>query len=418
MKGKYFYPTLLQSSNHVESHSWFNICERKNLSYNKKKKKRTIDVSYIYTMKIKLNLDEKQKEIINKWLDDCIKIYNMTNSYIKKNITDENNKKFLIFRELRKALLDDTRAICNVNKLGKHTADYAIKHCMEMYKSAISNKKLIAKFNIKDLKFDKRKKNLVIEPANVSKKTNSFFYEQLKKINSSMRLKYITSNSILQYDKIKHSYIIISPKEKKEIKKIEQNGTCAIDIGCRTFLTTYSHKEAFEIGTSNFTYHVIDNINKRLDNIKSSYDNKIINKNKYEKIYGKYSDKLKNKIKELHNKASNYLLSRYQIIIIGKVSISNMISKLEGNLKEITKRRLIALSHYKFRMKLIEMAEKFGSKIVLISEYMTSKTCSRCKNIKSNLTSEKIYICDKCNLTIDRDINASINIYDKYEAKK
>ena len=69
-------------------------------------------------------------------------------------------------------------------------------------------------------------------------------------------------------------------------------------------------------------------------------------------------------------------------------------------------------------MKLIGMAGKFGSKIVLISEYMTSKTCSRCKNIKSNLTSEKIYICDKCNLTIDRDINASINIYDKYEAKK
>ena len=46
-----------------------------------------------------------------------------------------------------------------------------------------------------------------------------------------------------------------------------------------------------------------------------------------------------------------------------------------------------------------------------IDEYMTSKTCHNCKNIKNDLGSNKIYNCMNCNIKIDRDINASINIY-------
>ena len=35
----------------------------------------------------------------------------------------------------------------------------------------------------------------------------------------------------------------------------------------------------------------------------------------------------------------------------------------------------------------------------------------KCKNIKQDLKGEKIYNCSECNLVIDRDINAAINIY-------
>lgn len=41
----------------------------------------------------------------------------------------------------------------------------------------------------------------------------------------------------------------------------------------------------------------------------------------------------------------------------------------------------------------------------------SSKTCSRCGHIKSDLKlSDRIYICDKCGNVIDRDINAAINL--------
>ena len=42
---------------------------------------------------------------------------------------------------------------------------------------------------------------------------------------------------------------------------------------------------------------------------------------------------------------------------------------------------------------------------------MTSKTCSKCSNIHKNLGQNKTYECASCGLSIDRDINASINIY-------
>ncbi|MGC8631968.1 MAG: zinc ribbon domain-containing protein, partial [Thermoprotei archaeon] len=41
----------------------------------------------------------------------------------------------------------------------------------------------------------------------------------------------------------------------------------------------------------------------------------------------------------------------------------------------------------------------------------SSKTCSRCGIIKHDLTlSDRAYHCDACGLTIDRDLNAAINI--------
>lgn len=44
--------------------------------------------------------------------------------------------------------------------------------------------------------------------------------------------------------------------------------------------------------------------------------------------------------------------------------------------------------------------------------YPSSKTCSKCGNIKDTLTlKERIYQCESCGLRIDRDYNASINLY-------
>lgn len=162
----------------------------------------------------------------------------------------------------------------------------------------------------------------------------------------------------------------------------------------------------------------IDMYNKKKDSIKSNFDNKKLSKRKYDKAYVKYSDKLKNRIEDLHNKASKILLTCYKEIIIGKISIKDMISKLEGNLRKITKRRLVALSHYKFREKLKNSATKYGCKITEVGEYLTSRTCSNCKMINDNLGSSKIYNCPACKICLDRDINAAINIYKNEELSR
>ena len=408
MKNNYLYPTLLQASN-INTNSWFNIKIYKNNACNKKKKKHTVNYTYINTNKIILYPTDKQKQIIKLWMDDCITIYNYTNWYIKYLITNTNVKQVLNFINIRKQLNLTVRYICKHNNLNKHTGDYCIKHCIEMYKSAISNCKSVEKFNIKDLKLDRGRKNFVIEPLSVSKNNNAIFIRELGEINSSLPLNTITQNSVLQYDSYKKTYCIITPKTVNKTVDVHQYRKCGIDIGVRTFLTVFSKAETYEIGTN--TNYLIDKTNKRLDNIRSSFNQQIITKKQFSNLHTKYSDKLKNKITDMHNKTSKFLLSNFNTIMIEKISIKQMVSNLTGNLKEITKRRLLALSHYKFKMKLKMMAIKYGSKIKEVSPYLTSKNCHNCLQTNDNLGKSKIFVCKNCNLVMDRDINASINIY-------
>jgi putative transposase len=105
------------------------------------------------------------------------------------------------------------------------------------------------------------------------------------------------------------------------------------------------------------------------------------------------------------------LVKNYHNIIIGNVSTKKMVSNDKSNLPNIVKRRLMTLSHFRFRMKLEAMSYKYGTTLYYTDEYMTSKMCCNCGNIKQNLGSNKTYNCESCRLKVDRDINAAINIY-------
>ena len=56
-------------------------------------------------------------------------------------------------------------------------------------------------------------------------------------------------------------------------------------------------------------------------------------------------------------------------------------------------------------------AESAGAVVVPINPMHTSQKCSKCGNIKHDLKlSDRIYHCEVCGLTMDRDLNAAINI--------
>ena len=59
----------------------------------------------------------------------------------------------------------------------------------------------------------------------------------------------------------------------------------------------------------------------------------------------------------------------------------------------------------------IKKDEYLSSLNIVDRFFPSSKRCSRCRNIKLNLSlTERIYKCEECGLIIDRDINAAINI--------
>ena len=64
-------------------------------------------------------------------------------------------------------------------------------------------------------------------------------------------------------------------------------------------------------------------------------------------------------------------------------------------------------------MKLEYKCQKNKINLVKIHEGYTSVLCSNCGNEHKALGSNKTYDCIKCKIQLDRDINASRNIYIK-----
>ena len=67
---------------------------------------------------------------------------------------------------------------------------------------------------------------------------------------------------------------------------------------------------------------------------------------------------------------------------------------------------------YEFRVKLTNKCKQNGIELRIADRwYPSSKLCSCCGNIKRDLKlSDRIYVCNECDLVIDRDLQASINL--------
>ena len=133
--------------------------------------------------------------------------------------------------------------------------------------------------------------------------------------------------------------------------------------------------------------------------------------------YSRGYEKTKAKIAKLHyfvsqkRKAIIHELTSYLVKTFDKVAIENL------NVKGMVKNRKLAKAISDvgiglFREILTYKCKLYGVKLVLVDRFFpSSKTCSRCGEIKDNLKlSDRVYICDSCNLVIDRDLNASLNI--------
>ena len=65
-----------------------------------------------------------------------------------------------------------------------------------------------------------------------------------------------------------------------------------------------------------------------------------------------------------------------------------------------------------FRRQLEYKTARTGARLHIVDRwYRSSKTCSKCGSVKAKLSlSERTYTCEGCGLTMDRDLNAAINI--------
>lgn len=107
------------------------------------------------------------------------------------------------------------------------------------------------------------------------------------------------------------------------------------------------------------------------------------------------------------HKLSSSVVRYYQFIGLENLNVKGMMNnhKLAKSLSDV--------SFYEFR-RMLEYKANYNNKNIVVADrfYPSSKTCSSCGSIKDTLTlKDRVYICDACGLKIDRDYNASLNLY-------
>ena len=87
-----------------------------------------------------------------------------------------------------------------------------------------------------------------------------------------------------------------------------------------------------------------------------------------------------------------------------------MANKKKRKISRTTTKLLLSLSHYSFQQKLIDKAKRRGRTVILCKEHYTTKCCGNCGVLNETIGSKKIFHCNSCGLTMDRDIHAARNI--------
>ena len=194
-----------------------------------------------------------------------------------------------------------------------------------------------------------------------------------------------------------------------------------IDLGIKTLATVSDGTIVPNIKA----FRRVRILNKRLKRLQRKVSRKyLINKcNKHNKT--KNIIKLERRIKLIHRSLKNIRINHIRKFVSELVKKQPQYIAIEDlNVKGMMRNKHLAkdianCSFYTIKEHLIKKAKERNIVVRLVDRfYPSSKACSNCGSYKKDLKlSQRVYHCNSCQVKIDRDLNASLNIAttDKYK---
>ena len=127
--------------------------------------------------------------------------------------------------------------------------------------------------------------------------------------------------------------------------------------------------------------------------------------------------RIQNRINEVHKKSSTWLCRNYRVILLPKFESSRMVRRCHRKLAAKTAHGMLNWAHYRFRQRLVSMAELYPwCRVILCDEPFTSKICGQCGELHHNVGSSKTFKCPSrtCGYHADRDASAARHILLRY----
>jgi len=121
----------------------------------------------------------------------------------------------------------------------------------------------------------------------------------------------------------------------------------------------------------------------------------------------KYSHRERNRVLDYVHKFVNKLLEMYLVTMfaVEKLNKQSMYQDADDKLSKRISRTMWRTIHRVLKYK----APLYGSFVKEVNPHLTSKSCPRCGWVSRKVG--RIFKCERCGFTLDRQLNASLNIY-------
>lgn len=196
-------------------------------------------------------------------------------------------------------------------------------------------------------------------------------------------------------------YYLLLPHAVKPLSTGGRMGVAALDPGVRTFQTFYSPSGiAGEINPSSRLQHYQARL-ERVDPHRRRRGQR--------RLRHRLIAKIRNTITDLHWQSAHYLCRSFATVLIPEFATQQMSARDGRRLHRNTVRQMQTLSHFTFRQRLQHVAARYRTRVLIVNEAYTSKTCGSCGLINDRLGSSKWFSCP-CGVECDRDLHAARNI--------
>ena len=233
---------------------------------------------------------------------------------------------------------------------------------------------------------------------------------------------YIPTNSIVKSgtvsQKANRYYVSILVEENDTKVSKPTNEGIGIDLGLKDFAICSNRNKFKNINKTSKVKKVEKKLKREQRKLSRKYESlKIRNKKEKGVATRQNIQKQVVKVQKLHQRLVNirtdYINKTISSIIKQKpsyITIEDL--NIKGMMKNKHLSKAVASQKFfEFRTKLTTKCKQNNIELRVVDRfYPSSKTCSNCGEIKKDLKlSDRVYKCS-CGLTIDRDLNASINL--------
>ena len=241
---------------------------------------------------------------------------------------------------------------------------------------------------------------------------------------------YIPVNSIVKSGTVSQKadryYVSILVEENdKKVYKSTNEGV-GIDLGVKEFVVCSDGIKFKNINKTSTVKKIEKKLKREQRKLSRKYESlKIRNKNiKEGRATRQNIQKQVVKVQKLHQRLTNIRTDYINKIVSSIIKQKPSYITIEDlNVKGMMKNKhlskaIASQKFFEFKTKLMSKCKQNNIELRIVDRfYPSSKTCSNCGEIKQDLKlSDRIYKCD-CGLTIDRDLNSSINLKNAKEYK-